>query len=134
MATTTAVKRTYEAGFQRRYWDFIAAAALVEGAAVSQQAGENSVRDLNVADAFAGFVARAAASGAEARVVTKGLIRGLAVTGATTTTAQGATVYATDNDTFTLTASGALAIGRVVRGTGTNTADVEFEGASMRSV
>lgn len=133
MAITVNTKRDWETD-SIHYIDRTAAAALVEGAALSQAAGAATARSLTVGDTFLGFAARAALNAGLARIINDGTIRGLAVTGATTTTAAGTTVYATDNGTFTLTASGALAIGKVVRGTGTDEADVFIEGADRRSI
>lgn len=46
----------------------------------------------------------------------------------------GSAVYATDDGTFTLTASGALQIGKVVRHISSTSCVVYFEGAPLRSI
>lgn len=143
MATLSAdKKREYDLGVSREYDDINAVASdiIYEGAACTMAAGGDDIGPLNTSNVFVGFAVRRCdnASGAagdkRVRVATRGCIRDLPVTGATANTAPGTAVYATDDDTFTTTASGALQIGKVRRGTGTGTADVLFESAGVRSV
>lgn len=143
MATLAAdKKRIFDDSVNALYEDYFVVAAdiLYEGSALTMASGADDVKPLAVADVFVGFCARRAdnAAGAagdiRAHVRKQGLIRNLAVTGATLNTAPGAAVYGTDDDTFTLTASGALQIGKVAKGSGTNLADVFFQGAGVRSV
>ena len=90
-------------------------------------------------DEFAGFcVEKCDNSGGSAgtlnvKVLQKGYIK-LAVTGVSAVTHINDTVYLTDDDTFTLTASGALAIGKIVRWVSSTTCIVYFEALSARSI
>lgn len=111
-----------------------------EGGAVTDEGGNGEADVLNTSEGFLGFVEKyvltnATTSDINVRVRAQGIIRNLAVTGATGDTAYGVAVYATDNGTFTLTASGALQIGKVVAYSGTSGyADVFFQGAAVRSI
>lgn len=142
MATLAAdKKREYEVG-SLYYSDVpvVASDIIYEGAAVTVAAGAANAAPLSTGDVFVGFAMRRAdnASGSagdiNCRIAREGVIRDLAVTGATAASAPGTAVYATDDDTFTTTASGGLQIGKIVKGTGAALADVRFEGAGHRSV
>lgn len=142
MALSANKPRQYDPAVDPCFIDLPAktSATLYEGAAVTDESGGGTVDTLAVAEGFIGFleaglVATSTAGEVKARVRTKGIIKNLAVTGVTGVTDYGVAVYATDDDTFTLTASGALQIGKVVRYTGTTGyADVYFEGAAIRSI
>jgi hypothetical protein len=56
------------------------------------------------------------------------------VTGADDANDEGSAVYLTDDDTFTLTATGGLAIGKVVQWDTSTSCWVRFEAASNRSI
>jgi hypothetical protein len=58
----------------------------------------------------------------------------LPVVGVTAVTDEGATVYASDDDTFTLTATGNSAIGKITRYISGTTVEVYYEAASFRSL
>ena len=111
---------------------------IAEGAFVSMN--NQYARNLNTSDQFGGVALRARdnSSGAagdieDLPILVRGVVRGLTVTGATATTAKGTLVYATDEDSLTLTASGGLLVGRVAKAVGTDEADVFFEAADRRS-
>jgi hypothetical protein len=120
--------RTYELG------DFCdlgvkEAAVIYEGSAVGLTSGY--ARQLTAGDIFAGFahvgvpVAPAADGGELVRVRRFGLI--VLTIASVAVTDIGKAVYASDGNTFTLTASTNSHIGRVVRVVGTNTALVAFD-------
>lgn len=116
----------------------IAADIIYEGAAVGDNASGYS-RPLVAADPFWGFAVKkkdnsAGAAGAEkVRVKEQGFIV-LSVTGVTGVTDKDAPVYASDDDTFTLTASGSSSIGKVHRWVSGTTCVVYFQSVSMRSI
>lgn len=139
---TTLAKNTpraYEVGHEDDYNDLPAVATdiIYEGAAVGDSSGY--ARPLVAADAFGGFATRQAdnssgsAGAINVRVRQVGVVT-LAVTGVTGVTDEGSTVYASDDDTFTLTASGNSSIGKIVRWVSGTTCQVYFEAASRRSI
>lgn len=119
MTTLAADKvRTYELG---DYNDLpvVAADIIYEGAAVGIVAGSGHARPLVAADAFAGFAdhkadnSAGAAAALNVRVRRQGTI--VLPIASLVATSVGASVYASDDDTFTLTSSGNTKIGTVVR-------------------
>lgn len=94
---------------------------------------------LLTSETFAGFaVAKVDNSGGSAgdkdvQVYTQGLIV-LTVTGLNDHNDVGVTVYATDDNTFTLTTSGGLAIGKLHRWISGTSGVVRFQGATVRSL
>lgn len=135
-------KRNYDLGVDdARVSHFVIASdTIYEGAACSMASGADDVGPLNASNVFVGFALRkvanetGAASTVRVQIAQRGLLRGLAVTGATLNTAPGAAVYAVNDGTFDLASTGNLQIGKIVRGTGTDLADIYFEGAGVRSV
>lgn len=138
-------KRAYEAGYEPCFNDFpvIASDIIYEGAAVGDGASGTGVdgyaHPIDASDTFLGFADSKAdnSSGAvgaiNVRVRQRGAIK-LAVTGVTGAGDLGSTVYCTDDDTFTLTASGGIAIGKIIRHVTSTTVIVYFEGAQLRSI
>jgi hypothetical protein len=134
MTTLAANKpRAYELGDNQEY-PVIAADIIFEGAAVGEN-GSGYARPLTAGDPFLGFAHRkvdnsAGAAGAvNVEVKRKGQIQ-LAVAGATAVTANDRPlVYASDDDTFTLTASTNSIIGRVARWVSSGVCVVEFDAA-----
>lgn len=119
MTTLAADKvRTYELG---DYNDLpmVAADIIYEGAAVGIVAGSGHARPLVAGDAFAGFAgfkadnSAGAAAALNVRIRRKGTI--VLPIASLVATSVGASVYASDDDTFTLTSSGNTKIGTVVR-------------------
>lgn len=116
----------------------IAADIIYEGAAVGEN-GSGYFRPLVAADPFAGFAERtvdnsAGAAGAlNVRVKPRGRVI-LPVVGVTAVTDEGATVYASDDDTFTLTSTSNSAIGKITRYISGTTVEVYFEASSFRSL
>ena len=116
----------------------VAADTIYQGAAVSDN-GSGVGQPLSTGEVFVGFANAkadnsagvASAIGIDLRVT--GEIE-LAVTGASSTADVSETVYATDDDTFTLTSSGASSIGKVSRWITGTTCVVRFEGAAQRSI
>lgn len=129
--------RSYESG-DINGLPVVATDIIYEGAAVGDN-GSGYSRPLVAADPFQGFALRkadnsAGAAGAK-RVETlqKGKIV-LPVTGVTGVGDEGSTVYASDDNTFTLTSSGNSAIGKVARHISGTSVLVYFEAVSMRSI
>lgn len=116
----------------------VATDIIYEGAAVGEN-GSGYFRPLVAADPFAGFAqsqadnSAGAAGAINVRVKPCGRIV-LSVTGVTAVTDEGSTVYASDDDTFTLTSSGNTAIGKIVRYIGGTSVEVYFQSASYRSL
>jgi hypothetical protein len=116
----------------------IASDIIYEGAAVGEN-GSGYFRPLVAADPFAGFAlckadnSAGAAGAVNVRVRTRGRAI-LSVTGVTAVTDEGSTVYASDDDTFTLTSTSNTAIGKVVRFISGTTVEVYFEAVSFRSL
>ncbi len=112
----------------------IATDIIYDGAAVGDNAS-GLARPLVAADPFLGFATEKAdnsagsASDIKVKIKSKGVAK-LTVTGVSSTADVGEKVYATDDDTFTLTASGASAIGRVLRWITSTTCLVSFQGST----
>jgi len=145
--TTLAVDqpRSFEAGPDPVYNDMpvIASDIIYSGAAVGN-AGTGSgldgyARPLVGGDEFEGFAegkadnSSGAAGAVKVKLKQRGVVK-LSVTGVTGATDKNSTVYATDDNTFTLTASGASAIGKVVRYISGTTVMVAFEAVGLRSI
>lgn len=132
MATLAADSaRFYELGSVQEY-PVIATDIIYEGAAVGENAS-GYARPLQAGDPFLGFAeskadnAAGAAGAKSVRVRMRGQVQ-LAVAGATAITANDRPlVYASDDDTFTLTASTNSIIGRVSRWISSGIAVVEFD-------
>lgn len=131
--------RVYDAQEEPSFNDLpvVASDIIYEGAAVGENAG--NVRPLVAADAFKGFADRkvdnsSGAAGAKTCHLRQRGVITLSVTGVTGVSDEGSTVYATDDDTFTLTASGASAVGKVKRFVSGTTVEVYFEADSLRSI
>lgn len=136
MTTLAANKpRAYELG-ERNHIPVIAADIIYEGAAVGIVAASGHARPLTEVDAFGGFaVARAdnssgAAAAINVEVVKSGEIE-LAVTGAVATDI-GQPVYATDDDTFSLSPVGGAFVGFVKRYVSSGVVVVDFDAACYR--
>ena len=114
-----------------------AAAAIAEGDFVSRTSA-GYVRQLNVADDFAGVAVQAednssgAAGDIQLRVMTKCLIRGLSVTNGLLTTPIGTPVYATGVATFTTEGSSAIQVGITAKGISAGVLDVLVLGDGVR--
>lgn len=127
--------RAYEGG-NRNDLPVIAAEIIYEGAAVGVVAGSGHVRPLAAGDQFAGFAVEqtdnsaGAAAALNARLIEKGKIQ-LAV-GSLAITDIGAPVYASDDNTFTLTATSNSLIGFVRRVVSTGVGVVDFDVAYVR--
>lgn len=132
MATlATDTPRAYELGTIEEY-PVIAADIIYEGAAVGEN-GSGYARPLVAADPFLGFAeskadnSAGAAGAVNVRVRQKGKVQ-LAVAGATAITANDRPkVYASDDNTFTLTATSNTYIGTVSRWISSGVAIVEFD-------
>lgn len=122
--------RDYQLGEIEEY-PVIASDVIYEGAAVGENAAGYS-RPLVAADPFQGFAERKADNSAGAagavnvRVKTKGRIK-LAISGLAITSNDRAAVYASDDNTFTLTSTGNSKIGWVSRFVSAGVGIVEFE-------
>jgi hypothetical protein len=121
----------------------IASDIIYAGAAVGELNNTGTYQPLNTGstvDRFAGFAtaqadnSAGAASAINVKLVEEGRVK-LSVTGVASAADRGKTVWATDDDTFTLTyASGAISIGVVDRWIVGTTCMVEFKSFKRRSV
>ena len=116
-----------------------AAPRIFGGAAVGEVGASGTARPLVALDNFMGFCDEeadnrlGAASAMTVKVKEKGFAK-LNVVGVTGAGDYDAPVYATDDDTFTLTSTGATQIGKVKRWISGTTVLVAFESTSSRSV
>jgi predicted RecA/RadA family phage recombinase len=131
MTTLSANKpRAYEQG-NRNELLMIASDIIYEGAAVGIVSGSGHARPLAAGDKFAGFAeatadnSAGAAAAKSVRVIANGLIQ-LPV-GSVAITDIGKAVYASDDDTFTLTATSNSYVGRVHRHVSSGVAVVAFD-------
>ena len=138
MTTLAADKaRAFELGDIQEL-PMIAADIIYEGAAVGDN-GSGLARPLVATDPFLGFAERTAdnsagaASAKNVRVRTRGQVQ-LTVVGASSAADVSETVYASDDDTFTLTSTSNTAIGKVSRWVSGTTCIVAFEALPFRSL
>lgn len=138
MTTLAADKaRAFELGDIQEL-PMIAADIIYEGAAVGDN-GSGLARPLVATDPFLGFAERTvdnsagAASAKNVRVRTRGQVQ-LSVVGASSAADVSETVYASDDDTFTLTSTSNTAIGKVSRWVSGTTCIVAFEALPFRSL
>lgn len=134
---STNTPRAYQLG-DREDYPVIAADIIYEGAAVGEN-GSGYARPLIAGDPFLGFAQRQADNSAGAagainvEVTQRGKIQ-LSVAGATAITANdGVAVYASDDDTFTLTSTDNTLIGYVSRWVSSGVAVVTFDAALTRA-
>lgn len=115
----------------------VTADILYAGSAIGISSGY--ARPCTTSDEFAGFCVEkcdnsAGANGAKSvKVLGKGYVK-LSVTGVSAVTHINDAVYLTDDDVFTLTATGGLQIGKVFRWISGTTCIVYFEGLGSRSI
>lgn len=131
MATlATDKQRPFELG-DLNSLPMVATDIIYEGAAVGIEAASGNARPLTAGDAFAGFCiqnadnATGSAGGVRVQVKTHGEVQ-LPVTNVAATDI-GKPVYASDDDTFVLTATGNSYIGKVKRFVSTGVAVVAFD-------
>lgn len=136
MTTLAANKpRDYELG-ERNHLPVIASDIIYEGAAVGIVKATGHARPLVAGDRFGGFSVRKADNSAGAaaaiyvEVVEEGEIS-LTVTGVTITD-KGQPVYATDDDTFTMSPVGGVFVGYVKRLASSGVAIVDFDAPCYR--
>lgn len=141
MALSANTPRQYDTSVAPEFADLVVTASktIYEGAAVSDDGGAGTVDNVTGTETFEGFAEQKVVSSATAgayriRVRTRGIVKNLPVTGITAATDYGIGVYATDEGTFTTTASGASQIGKVARFVAAGYADVYFEGGTKRSI
>ena len=124
--------RSWEIGLEE-YNDLpvIASDIIYEGAAVGKN-GSGYSRPLEAGDRFQGFCTEKADNSAgsagdiDVRLKSKGRIK-VAVTGVTSVADEGKRVYASDDDTFTLTSTSNSEIGSIFRWVSGTTCIVAFE-------
>lgn len=115
-----------------------ASSTIYQGSAVGDD-GSGYARALVAADPFRGFAfakadnSAGSAADIDVEVRKNGEVE-LAVTGVTGVADIDDAVYATSDDTFTKTSSGATAIGKIVRWVSSTTCVVYFEALSKRSI
>jgi len=136
MTTLAANKpRAYELG-ERNHLPVIASDIIYEGAAVGLVAASGHARPLNAADEFAGFAVAKAdnSAGAAAAIYVETVKSGeieLTVSGVVITDA-GQPVYATDDDTFSMSPVDGAFVGFVKRLASTGVAVVDFDASVYR--
>lgn len=137
MATLAANRqRDYQMGDKEEY-PVIAADIIYQGAAVGEN-GSGYARPLVAADPFLGFAeAKADNSAGAAGAITVNVKKSgnivLPISGLAITANDRPAVYASDDDTFTLTATGNTLIGYVSRWIETGLAVVEFDAALCKA-
>jgi hypothetical protein len=137
MTTLAADKpRTFQLGDLEDY-PVVAADIIYEGAAVGEDASGYS-RPLQAADVFQGFALETAdnAAGSAGDITVQVRPRGktvLPISGLGITANDRPAVYASDDDTFTLTATSNSLIGYVSHWVSTGVAVVEFDAALVRA-
>ena len=110
-----------------------------EGAAVGESSSAGTMRPFVYADTFWGFAvsqcdnSAGAASAKNVRLRMRGVAK-LTVATAASAADNGAAVYATDDNTFTLNSSAATQIGKVLAWITSTSCWVYFEGAPVRSI
>lgn len=134
MTTLAAnMPRAYEMG-SRNELPMVASDIIYEGAAVGIVAASGLARPLVAADAFAGFAeatadnSAGAASAINVRLISEGMIQ-LPI-GSLVITSIGASVYASDDNTFTLTSTSNTKIGVVHRFVSAGVGVVKFSALS----
>jgi len=137
MATLTVdTPRAYQLGELEAY-PVIADDIIYEGAAVGENASGYS-RPLVAGDVFQGFADRKAdnsggsAGDVNVSVKTRGRVQ-LAISGLAITANDRPAVYASDDNTFTLTSTSNSLIGYVSRWVSTGVAIVEFDALAVRA-
>lgn len=145
MATLAADKpRTFELNGGDPSWNevpIIANDTVYAGAAVGQSSTSGTGRPLAGGDDFLGFCVEqcanegGAASAKRIKMRDEGTVK-LSVTGVSSvsTGRPGLAVYASDDDTFTLTATGGTAIGKINRWITGAICMVDFEALTARSI
>ena len=111
---------------------------IFEGAAVGESSSLGLARPLVAADSFMGFAVEkainaGAASAQSVRISERGRVK-LSVTGVTSEADHRATVYADDDNAFTLTNSSNSTIGKVARWISGTTCIVAYESVAQRSI
>ena len=129
---TVSAPRGYGQGVMQDY-PVIAADTIYEGSAVGEN-GSGYSRPLVAGDPFQGFCVReidnedGIAGDVNVRVITQGIIKNLPVVGAGAVTGNDfPPVYASDDNTFTLTVGANTSIGNIIRWVSAAVADVWFD-------
>ena len=137
MTTLAAnANRVYGLGDRLEY-PVIASDIIFEGAAVGEN-GSGYARPLQAADPFLGFAeakadnSAGAAGAVNVRVKSRGYIK-LAISAIAITANDRPAVYASDDDTFTLTSTSNTLIGYVAQWLSTGYAIVEFDAALCKA-
>lgn len=142
MSTLAADKpRVFEIGHDNGLNEVpvIASDIIYDGAAVGESSSDGTARPLVAGDAFLGFAVEqvdnsaGAAAAKRVKLYSKGVAK-LTVTGGDNINDLGVTVYASDDDTFLLTASGNSAIGKLIRYEADGQCLVAFEAGYQRSI
>lgn len=128
--------RAYGSGGNRTHYPVIASDIIYEGAAVGLVPASGHAQPLTATDKFCGFAVQKADNSAGAaaainvQVYKSGLIE-LTVTGVTITDVD-QPVYATDDDTFTVSPVGGVFVGFVERWVSSGIAEVRFDVGRLR--
>lgn len=135
MALSADTPRVYAVGEIESY-PVAASVTIYEGSAIGEN-GSGYARPLTAADPFLGFAVRgvsgeSAAGTNRVEVKTRGRIQ-LSISALAVTANDRPAVYASDDGTFTLTASSNSLIGYVSRWVSTGVAIVEFDAALVKA-
>lgn len=135
MALSANTPRAYQVGDNESY-PVAASVTVYEGAAIGENAS-GYARPLTAGDVFLGFAiepvaSQSSAGAARVEVKTRGRVQ-LAISSIAVTANDRPPVYASDDGTFTLTASTNSLIGYVSRWVSTGVAIVEFDAALVRA-
>src|SRR4051812_38945708 len=110
MALSKDTPRQYDPAIPPYFIDLPGKVSTVfyEGGAVTDDGGNGEADVLTAAEGFIGFVEKgvttnATTSDINVKIRTQGIMKDVAITGATGDTAYGTAVYMSDNTTFTLT-------------------------------
>ncbi len=133
MALSKDTVRVMEAGIPQHLNELTVSGTVFEGSAIGQNPSDTSVfRAFVDGDNFIGMAQRGAASGEAAVIIQNGVLCDLSVAGTVSDDSVGATVYLTDDGTFSLADSGTDTIlgtvSRVVSSGATGVCRVRFSG------
>lgn len=139
MALSADTPRAYGSGVDPTFNSLpcVSNVTVYEGSAVGESSSTGTYRALVAGDTFVGFahenVVNPTSGSKRVKVRQKGIVR-LTVTNVTGVADHGDTVYASADGTFTKASTGNSTVGKVHQWITSTTADVYFEGATVRSI
>jgi hypothetical protein len=139
MALSADTPRAYGSGVQPTFNSLpcVSNVTIYEGSAVGESSSTGTYRALVAGDTFVGFahenVVNPTSGTKRVKVRQKGIIR-LSITGVTGVADHGDAVYASADGTFTKSSTSNSQIGKILQWITGTTADVYFEGLTIRSI